>query len=84
MDGPDCWCRYWCDFRKDEKHLCRRYTGGGGVMVWAAFSKFGQVGLILCSLKVNQSEYIQGLEKNLLNYYIEHNDGTWKFLHPLR
>ena len=30
-DGPDDWCRYWRDFRKDEKHLCRRHTGGGGV-----------------------------------------------------
>ena len=51
MDGPDGWCRYWLDFRKDEKHLCRRHTGGGGVMVWAAFSNFGQVGLTFCFLK---------------------------------
>jgi len=27
MDGLEGWCRYWCDFRKDDKHLCRRHTG---------------------------------------------------------
>jgi len=77
MDSPDGWCRYWRDFRKDEKHLCRRHTGGGGAMVWTAFLNFGQVGLTLCSLKMDQDEYIQALEENLLDYYIEHNDGTW-------
>ena len=38
MDGPDGWCRYWRDFRKDEKHLSRKHTGAGGMMIWAAFS----------------------------------------------
>ena len=50
-------------------------------MVWAAFSNFGQVELTFCSLIMEQDEYIQTLEENLLDYYIEHNDGTWKFLH---
>ena len=56
-------------------------------MEWAAFSNFGQVGLTFCTLKMDQDEYIQSLEENLLDYYIEHNDGTWKFLHdnvPIR
>ena len=63
MDGPDGWCRYWRDFRKDEKHLCRRHTSGSGVMVWAAFSNFGQMRLTFCSLKMDQAEYIQALEE---------------------
>ena len=41
MDGPDGWCRYWRDFRKDEKHLCRTHTGAGGVIVWAEFQTSG-------------------------------------------
>ena len=84
MDGSDGWCRYWRDFRNDEKHLCRRHAGSGGVMVWATFSNFGQVGLTFCSLKMDQDEYIQALDYYiglLLDYYIEHNDGTRKF-HP--
>ena len=67
MDGPDGWCCYWRDFRKNEKHLSRRHNGGGGVMVWAEFWNFGQMGLIFCSLKMDQNEYIQALEENLLN-----------------
>ena len=28
-----------------------------------------------------EGKYIRALEENLLDYYIEHNDGTWKYLH---
>ena len=45
-------------------------------MVWAAFLNFEQAGHTFCSLKLDQDEYIQVLEENLLDYYIEHNDGT--------
>ena len=85
MDGPDGWCRYWCDFRRDEKHLCRRQTGGGGVMVWVAFSNFGQVGLIFYSLKMDQDQYIQALEENLwiitLNTMTQHGNFCM-IMHP--
>jgi len=30
---------------------------------------------------MGQNEYIKVLDENLLEYYIDHNDGTWKFLH---
>ena len=59
----------------------RNIYSGGRVMVRDAFLNFGQVGVTFWSLKMDQDEYIQALEENLLDYYIEHNDGTWKFLH---
>jgi len=40
-----------------------------------------KVELTFCSLKMDQDEYIQALEANLLDYSIEHNDRTWKFHH---
>ena len=29
----DGWCCYWCDLGKGEKTLCKRDTGGRGVMI---------------------------------------------------
>ena len=54
--GPDAWCRYWCDLRDDQKTLCKRHTGGGGVMVWGVFSNLRQVCLTFCSIKMDQDE----------------------------
>ena len=87
MDGPDGWFyyndynNYWRDLRKDEKTLCKKPYGSGGVMVWNAFSNLRQVCFIFCSLKMDQDEYIKALDENLLEYYIYHNKGTWRFLH---
>ena len=72
MDGPDVWYCYWRDFKKDEKHLCRRDTGGCAVMVWATFSNFGQVGLTFCFLKMDQDEYTQALEQRFPKWVSHH------------
>nr|CCA25872.1 protein Y6B3B.8 putative [Albugo laibachii Nc14] len=42
LDGPDGFKYYWRDLRKEEDILSRRQSGGGSVMIWAAFSTCGQ------------------------------------------
>jgi len=81
MDGPDGFYYYWHDLRKTQRVLSKRHTSGGGVMVWAAFCNYGRVSLTFCSSKMNQYEYMDLLEKHLLDYWINHNDGTWNFIH---
>ncbi|GBN71075.1 hypothetical protein AVEN_86187-1 [Araneus ventricosus] len=45
LDRPDGNIRYWYDLRKVPRTFFSRQSGGGSVMVWAAFSFNGQVGL---------------------------------------
>ena len=43
LDGPDGFSTYWHDLRKEEVVLSRRQNGGGGIMVWGAFSFFWNI-----------------------------------------
>ena len=70
IDGPGDWCRYQGDLRKGEKTFCKGNTGDGGVMVWDALSKSGQIGFTPCFLKMNQDKCTKALEKTMLEYYI--------------
>ncbi|GBN75188.1 Transposable element Tc3 transposase [Araneus ventricosus] len=45
LDGPDGNIKYWHALRKEPRSFFSRQNGGGSVMVWAAFSFNGQVGL---------------------------------------
>ncbi|GBO09125.1 hypothetical protein AVEN_47145-1 [Araneus ventricosus] len=45
LDGSDGNIKYWHDLRKEPRSFFCRQSGGGSVMVWAAFGFNGQVGL---------------------------------------
>ncbi|GBM19121.1 Transposable element Tc3 transposase [Araneus ventricosus] len=43
LDGPDGNRKYWHDLRKQPRSFLSRKSGGGSVMMWAAFGFNGQV-----------------------------------------
>ncbi|GBL88489.1 Transposable element Tc3 transposase [Araneus ventricosus] len=43
LDGPEWNIKYWHDLRKEPRSFFSRQSGGGSVMVWAAFGFNGQV-----------------------------------------
>lgn len=45
LDGPDQWSYYWHDLCKDPELFKTRQSGGGGILVWGAFSSKGVVDL---------------------------------------
>lgn len=49
LDGPDYFNYYWHDLRQQQPQRIARRLGGGGLMVWAAFSAAG----IHCIVKVD-------------------------------
>jgi hypothetical protein len=42
LDGPDGCKYYWHDVRTEPREYYSRQNGGGGIMVWAAFSAKGK------------------------------------------
>ncbi|GBL79384.1 Transposable element Tc3 transposase [Araneus ventricosus] len=65
LDGPDRNKKYWHDLRKEPRSLFSRQSGGGSVMVWAAFNFNGQVGLAFLDDRQNSPKYIETLENQL-------------------
>ena len=45
LDGPDGYSYYWHDLWKEDQIFSKRQNGGGGVMVWSAFSHSGTTSL---------------------------------------
>ncbi|GBL95453.1 hypothetical protein AVEN_182655-1 [Araneus ventricosus] len=58
LDGPDGNIIYWHDLRKEPRSFFSRQSGGGSVMVWAAFSFSGQVRLAFLDGRQNSPKYI--------------------------
>jgi len=59
LDGPDGYNGYWRDLRKEPRYFSKRNFGGGSVMVWAAFTHYGKVGIVFTSSRMNSAEYVQ-------------------------
>ncbi|GBN47798.1 Transposable element Tc3 transposase [Araneus ventricosus] len=83
LDGPDGNIKYWHDLRKEPKSFFSRQSGGGSVLVWAAFSFKGQVGLVFLNGQQNSPKYTETLENHVMpfveniggrNWYYQHDD----------
>ena len=67
LDGPDGLHYYWHDLRDKPEIFSMRQSGGGSVMVWAAFGFNGIVDLEFCETRLNSSAYVEILESKLIN-----------------
>ncbi|GBL79290.1 hypothetical protein AVEN_92503-1 [Araneus ventricosus] len=68
LDGPGGNIKYWHDLRKEPRSFFSRQSGGGSVMVWAAFSFNGQVGLAFLDGRQNSPKYIETLKNHLMPF----------------
>ncbi|GBM43798.1 Transposable element Tc3 transposase [Araneus ventricosus] len=81
LDGPDGNIKYWHDLRKEPRSFFSRQSGGGSVMVWAAFSFNGQVGLAFSDGRQNSSKYIEILENHLMPFAGNIGGRNWEYQH---
>jgi len=69
LDGPDGFGYYWHDLRKESILFSKRHTGGGSLMVWAAFSSSGKTEICFVEGRMNAAKYQDILENYLLPSY---------------
>lgn len=68
LDGPDGFSSYWHDLRKEPLIMSKRHSGGGSVMVWAAFGFHKKTSLCHITVKLDSKEYCLNLENHLLEF----------------
>ncbi|GBL93004.1 hypothetical protein AVEN_54641-1 [Araneus ventricosus] len=68
LDGPDGNIKYWHDLRKEPRSFFSMQSGGGSVMVCAAFGFNGQVCLTFLDGRQNSPKYIETLENHLMPF----------------
>ncbi|VDP12010.1 unnamed protein product [Heligmosomoides polygyrus] len=68
-DGPDGFCNYWRDLRKEKLFFSKRNFSAGGVMVWAAICSTVRVKLLFVPKKINSAQYQFTLEHGLLRFW---------------
>lgn len=73
LDGPDGLHYYWHDLSQDQINFSKRALGGGGIMIWAGFSKAGKTRLEFVQETMNSSLYTNVLERSLIPYINEHH-----------
>ncbi|GBN87246.1 hypothetical protein AVEN_266249-1 [Araneus ventricosus] len=66
--GPDRNIKYWHDLRKEPSSFFSRQSGGGSMMVWAAFGFNGKVALPFSDDRQNSSKYVEILENHLMPF----------------
>ena len=79
LDGPDGIASYWHDLRKENLFFSKRQQGGGGVMIWAAFSYNGKATIAFCPRKMNSQNYQDVLEKHLLPFWLHPDQNNHYF-----
>ena len=62
LNGPDNGQYYWYDTRKDKESFFMRQSGGGSVMIFAAFSSMGKSEIAFLSGRVCSNKYISIME----------------------
>ena len=68
LDGPDGYQYYWHDLRKTPQMFSTRHSGGGSVMVWAAFSQLGKTDLVILEGRQDSRKYTTTLSNHLLPF----------------
>ena len=68
LDGPDGWQFYWHELRREEQSFFTRQNGGGGIMIWAAFSYHGKSELRFISTTQKSGDYIYTLSEYMLPF----------------
>ncbi|GBM16772.1 Transposable element Tc3 transposase [Araneus ventricosus] len=68
LDGPDGNIKYWHDLRKEPRSFLSRQSGGGSVMVRAAFGFNCQVSLAFLDGRQNSPKYIETLGNHLMSF----------------
>ncbi|GBN02738.1 hypothetical protein AVEN_50972-1 [Araneus ventricosus] len=68
LDGPDGNVKYCHDLRREPRKFFSSQSGGGSVMVWAAFGFNGQVSLAFLDGRQNSPKYIETLENHLMPF----------------
>ncbi|GBL74694.1 hypothetical protein AVEN_243577-1 [Araneus ventricosus] len=81
LDGPDGNIKYWHDLRKEPRSFFSRQSGGGSVMVWAAFGFNGEVGLAFLDGRQNSPKYIETLEDHLMKLAENIWGRNWEYQH---
>jgi transposase len=65
LDGPDGWCHYWHDLRKEPVILAKERQGGG-VMIWAGFGPKGKTDVCFCQGSMTSKTYQNTLRTTLI------------------
>ncbi|GBM41448.1 Transposable element Tc3 transposase [Araneus ventricosus] len=79
--GPDRNIKYWPVLRKEPSSFFSRQSGGGSMMVWAAFGFKGKVALAFLDGRQNSSKYIEILENHLMPFAENISGGNWEYQH---
>jgi transposase len=80
LDGPDGFQSYWHDLRKEPDTFLTRQKGGGGVMVWGAFSSKGLSELAFLKGNQKADDYVETLENYLLPFGHCHYGPSFTFM----
>ncbi|KAF0775017.1 hypothetical protein AaE_001283 [Aphanomyces astaci] len=80
LDGPDGLQYYWHDLRKEPHTYFSRRNGGGGVMVWGAFSSAGTSQLAFLEGNQNSEDYVDTLGNFLFPFAHEHYGEEFVFM----
>ena len=66
LHGPDGNQFYWHDLRKEEEYFSKRPSGGGSVMIWAAFGYNHKTQIVLVKGLQKSEDYINVMRNHLL------------------
>ena len=78
-NGPNGFCYYWHDLRKDKKLFSTCQQGGNSIMVWAAFCSNGKSELCFIDSSMNSLVYLQTLQAHLLPFMLQQLPGAGVF-----
>ncbi|OXA39388.1 Transposable element Tc3 transposase [Folsomia candida] len=79
LDGPDGFHSYWHDIRKEKIVFSKRQSGGGSVMIWAAFGSKGRSNVAFIKGTMDSTGYTKMLQEHLLKFGAKMGGRKWIF-----